>query len=424
MVIKVKVLFCIIIVAVSVAAASADEVYFKDDRVVRGKIVRVDSDHVTVIPDNKRLLEGKSGKRYSVNDDGNSIDINREGIRRLVYDDSKNVNLSDGDETKTDERDGYKFDNENNSNDASGPDYIFSISAGIDKMSGNTTYQIGGKVDTPEGSGYQRFPTSELEFPLNVYMYTIEGNAKLFENWKIDCNYSWNIGKDAGKMKDSDWGIWYYDLDGWPDPDSLDIYSKTDAELKARITDANISYMFLRIRSSNLISFLYVGAGYLYQTFDFKVRNLDQWYPSMNDYAGYDIGHDRVSGLVGTYKVTTKIPYFALSLEMNYREILYIDMSLGYSPFVKVNDEDHHLLREPPIVSKAKCEGDAKLFSIGVRCFMPRIVFVKIKYEFSSVNTDGREKAWEGGVYSYTIDQKSFSKRMNYGIAIGGEEQF
>ena len=393
----------------------ADEVYLKDDTLIKGTIIRVDPNEVEINTKGEKPLMG--GERA----DENTIIIKRTEIRRIVYDDGKEIKLSGGENAVYKESDENLFDKDTKISDAPGGDYLFSLSAGINKMSGHTTYQIGGKVDTPEGSGYQRFPTSELEFPLNVYMFTINAAAKLFENWKVNCKYNRSITSDAGKMKDSDWGINYNEISWWGDPNSLDIYSESDAHLDAWIAEADISYMFMKIHSGDFVTLVSAGAGYIYQNFYFEVSNLDQWYPSMNNYYGYDVGHDRQSGLVGTYEVTSSIPYFELAFEMNYREILYIDMSLGYSPFVKVNDDDHHLLREPVLISKAKCDGNAKLFSIGARCFMPRIVFVEIKYEYISVDTDGREKDWEGGVYTATIDQKNFSKRMNYELAIGGE---
>ena len=43
------------------------------------------------------------------------------------------------------------------------------ISAGIGKMQGHTTYQIGGNLTVEGQTNRVRFPISELEFPLDVY---------------------------------------------------------------------------------------------------------------------------------------------------------------------------------------------------------------------------------------------------------------
>jgi len=58
------------------------------------------------------------------------------------------------------------------------------LTVDIGKLSGNTTYQIGGTVNIPGlGSQELHFPISELEFPLDVYMVSVGGNIAFAEKW-------------------------------------------------------------------------------------------------------------------------------------------------------------------------------------------------------------------------------------------------
>ena len=118
------------------------------------------------------------------------------------------------------------------------------ITIGIGKLGGDTTYQIGGNYVTPLGSGQVHFPISELEFPLDVWMVSVEGSKEFAEKWKVSVGVKKNITSDAGKMKDSDWGAWYLEGYAWAEKDTLDIYSESDAELDALIMDINLRYRF------------------------------------------------------------------------------------------------------------------------------------------------------------------------------------
>ncbi|MBU1163723.1 MAG: omptin family outer membrane protease, partial [Proteobacteria bacterium] len=211
----------------------------------------------------------------------------------------------------------------------------FDLTLGHGMLRGDSTYQIGGTVDTPSGSSEIHFPLSELEFPLDVYMVSLGGSLEFAEKWKLNANVKKNITSDAGKMKDSDWGVFF------DDPNSLDIYSESDADLEALITDINLRYRFYKKSNWSFIA----GLGYLRQNFDYEVSNLDQWYPSLNDYYGYDIGHDYVSGKVLEYEVTYSIPYMEIGTQFKIKDKFSVEASLGYSPIVNVTDEDNHILR-------------------------------------------------------------------------------
>ena len=283
----------------------------------------------------------------------------------------------------------------------------FDLTLGLGMLSGDTTYQIGGMLDTPSGGGEIHFPLSELEFPLDVYMASIEGSIKFAEKWKVSANVKKNITSDAGQMKDSDWGIIF------DDPTSLDIYSESDADLEALITDINLRYRFYKKSNWSFIA----GFGYLRQNFDYEVSNLDQWYPSLNDYYGYDVGHDCKNGKVLEYEVTYNIPYMQIGTQFKIKDKFRLEANLGYSPIVNVEDEDHHFILSK--VSKGDCDGNAILISLEGRYDFLKHWFLTLQLDYMMINTDGKQKQYTDGEWTATIDQEIESKQIFTALAAG-----
>ena len=56
-----------------------------------------------------------------------------------------------------------------------GPDV--DISAGLSPLTGNTTYQIGGRVEQDGAVDETHFPISELKWPMNVTLLSLQGRA-------------------------------------------------------------------------------------------------------------------------------------------------------------------------------------------------------------------------------------------------------
>lgn len=283
----------------------------------------------------------------------------------------------------------------------------FDLTMGLGMLSGDTTYQIGGTVNYPGGVDKIHFPLSELEFPLDVYMLSVGGSLEFAEKWKVSANVKKNITSDAGTMKDSDWGVFF------DDPDSLDIYSESDADLEALITDINLRYRFYKKSNWSFIA----GLGYLRQNFDYEISNLDQWYPSLNNYYSYDIGHDYVSGKVLEYEVTYNIPYIEIGTQFKIKDKFCVEASLGYSPLVNVTDEDNHLLRSK--VSEGDCDGDAILLSLEGRYDFLTHWFLTLQLDYMTIDTDGKQKQYTYGEWTATIDQEIESEQIFAALAVG-----
>jgi len=287
------------------------------------------------------------------------------------------------------------------------------ITAGIGKLGGDTTYQIGGNYVTPAGSGQVHFPISELEFPLDVWMIAVEASKQFAGKWKVSVGAKKNITGDAGKMKDSDWGYWYLEGYAWAQKDTLDIYSENDAELDALIMDFNLRYRFYEKSNWAFIA----GLGYIRQNFDYAISNLNQWYPSSNYYFGVDLPHTLASGKIMTYEITYSIPYIEIGVQGSLKDQVSVEASLGYSSIVDVEDEDVHILRAK--VAEGHCDGDAILLSLRARFDPSRNWFVMAEFDYTKIDTDGGQKQYMDGAWIGTIDQEITSEQIFGCFSIG-----
>ena len=279
------------------------------------------------------------------------------------------------------------------------------LTLGNEKWGGDTTYQIGGTVSTPSATYEYHFPISELEFPLDVYMLSLSGSLEITKKLFLSVGAKQDITDDAGKMKDSDWGVPFEDPPGsdlwwWYGPDSLDIYSESDAELDALIIDINLQYKFLKKSGWSFSA----GLGYLYQNFDYECSLIRQWSPS--GLSGYDYTGTGELGL--TYEVKYSIPYMEIGAQFKIKDFS-VETTLGYSTFVTAKDEDHHILRSK--VNKGDCDGDAIFYSLKGQYEIINNWFLKLGFEYMKIETEGKSDAYFYGVYDHTIDEEIFSEQ-------------
>jgi outer membrane protease len=202
-------------------------------------------------------------------------------------------------------------------------------------------------------------------------------------------------------MKDSDWIT-------LSNPDQLDIYSESDADLDAEIMDINLRYKFFKKSGWSLSA----GLGYIYQNFDYKCSLIKQWSPS--GLSGYD--YTGTGDVDLTYEVTYSIPYMEIGIQQT-KDKLSLEARLGYSPFVNVTDEDHHLLRSK--VSYGDCDGDGVLFSLEGRYDFPKNWFLTVGLDYTKTDTDGIQKQYTKGAWTATIDQKIESEQTFIAFAVG-----
>jgi hypothetical protein len=308
------------------------------------------------------------------------------------------------------------------------------LTIGLGMLKGDTCYQIGGLLTRPNGTNLQQpDPTSELVFPLDVTMLSLKANLGLGERFLIGIGFKKNLSQAAGKMEDSDWGVWYlnppYDQYGNLVPtqhplrdDSLDIYSESDAELDALIWDINVGYRFV-----NKPTWSFTGTlGLIRQQFNYDVSDPTQWYPSSAYYFGDDLGQYTVSGKVLTYDITYTIPYLMAEVGGNITRRIRATATIGYSPFVWAADRDHHLYGGSDLdqgsIRTTDSTGHALTYGLHGWVDLSRQWTLGAEYEHMDIRTSGDSKTTingYSGTYSINEDVKSRQQYLDLTVTYG-----
>ena len=209
----------------------------------------------------------------------------------------------------------------------------FSLSAGTELMAGETLYRIGYPAVDTRGVRYDGyFPFSELEWPLDVWLARVDGAAVFSDQWRGKISIKKNISTPDDEMIDSDWLT-------PTNPALLDVYSEFSiSSFDALIVDADIEWLFLRRQAGSL----FVGAGIVYQNFDYESKLIYQYSPSGLE--GFDFTGDGRVGI--TYEMTYYMPYLAVGADLQPLPELELAARFAYSPIVQAEDTDRHLLRE------------------------------------------------------------------------------
>ena len=291
---------------------------------------------------------------------------------------------------------------------------------GLGYLTGSTLYHIS-SYDATGGI------ESELEFPLNTVLFSLEGgyvskNRKGQDAFKIGLQWSMNIGNGSGKLKDSDWLSGAVETSpppnglGFPAHPGLDIYSESEIDLKANIFDLRASYNFW---PSTGLSLGPMG-GLLYQNFQYDASNVKQvgYGPYAPGYTGSS------SGLVLTYEVTYTIPYLGIHSEMLLGRSFQAILDLGYSPLAAAEDEDDHVRRgKRPTGSTL---GNAYLATLTAQWDMEDNDFFLMRGQYLKIDTSGTQtQTWyrapnsDGVPAGYTItgiDDKITSQQISLSL--------
>jgi outer membrane protease len=233
---------------------------------------------------------------------------------------------------------------------------------------------------------------SELEFPLNTVLFSLEGgyvskNTKGQDAFKIGLQWSTNLGNGSGKLKDSDWLSGTAETGpppnglGLPAHPGLDIYSESDIVLKANSIDLRASYNFW---VSPDVAFGPMG-GLIYQNFQFDARNVKQV-----GYGPYAPGFTgSVSGPVLTYKVTYTIPYLGIHYEMFVSKKFQAAVDIGYSPWASAEDTDDHVLRGKR--STGSTSGSSHLTTVTAQWDIKDNIFFLLRGQYLKIDTTGTQ---------------------------------
>jgi outer membrane protease len=262
-------------------------------------------------------------------------------------------------------------------------EYLFGF--GLGYLTGNTLYHIS-VYDATGGI------ESELEFPLNTVLFSLEGgyvskNAKGQDAFKIGFQWSTNLSNGSGKLKDSDWLSGAVETSpppdglGFPAHPGLDIYSESDIVLKANSIDLRASYNFW---ASTDVAFGPMG-GLLYQNFQYDASNVKQvgYGPYAPGYTGSQ------SGLVLTYEVTYTIPYLGVHSEMLVSRSFQAFLDIGFSPWTSAKDTDDHVLRGKR--STGSTSGNTYLATVTAQWDIEDNDFFLIRGQYLKIDTTGKQ---------------------------------
>lgn len=277
------------------------------------------------------------------------------------------------------------------------------FTSGIGKLDGDTTYRIGGKLYGPGsgiGAGEIPFPISELQFDIDVYMLSLGGGMKFANDWDLSLTVKKDIASNGGVLKDSD----YVPISKIPDT-----YSESDADIDVWMLDINIRYRFLEG--------IYAGIGYIYQNFDYDVKNFRQWYPLLDYALGFNFQGDYGTGVGLTYDVKYHIPYLEIGTKGHISDEVSIDTNIRYSPIVWAKDKDNHALRG--IYSTGDCTGHAFLWTLKGRYDFPQNWFMSFEFDYTRINTSGDSKVYVNDQWQWTIDREVESTQI-YFTLMGG----
>jgi hypothetical protein len=277
-------------------------------------------------------------------------------------------------------------------------------------LTGDRTFQIGGLVVFPDGTAARlHFPISELEFPLDVALGTVEGRYGFDDPWSIGVGLSKNLTTDAGTTKDSDWG--YLFVAGVPGfgPTSLDVYSESDTELEAFGANVDLRCRLLT-RGCWEVG---VAVGYLHQTLDFEVRNLREEYPSL----GGLIPPQHVGGKVAEYDTSTSMPYVEGLFAIRLSPSLKLECGLGGAPFVRTEDEGRWLLRDQTFDSTM--DGAALLAHAKLLLGLRDGWFAAATATGMALSADGEMARYEHGALLGRIDQEVDSSQVSATLSAG-----
>lgn len=248
-----------------------------------------------------------------------------------------------------------------------------SLKTGLQDLHGENTYQIGGKVQTPEGSYTTHFPLSELKFPIWTGGQTISVLGHYNRRYSFEFTYSHCHNNIGGQLQDSDY---------LSRPDQLDIFSKSIVKLDLNSYDLKWS-MVLHETPTSQSAFTRFSAsvGYAYYKYQYEAYNLYQIYPS--DPSSHSL---IIDGTVLTYDSTQKFPYGQLHLE-KVMDRNTLKISLGYSPFVQIIDQDDHVLRSK--LSTGTLTGEMKQAKISYRYAVTRAWSGFIDFHYQVITAKG-----------------------------------
>jgi len=275
------------------------------------------------------------------------------------------------------------------------------LTAGGEYMTGHSDYSIGSSRTI-----------SELDFPLDVWLWSIGGRLKVVDRFNLGIRYRGNISNDPGTVTDSDFGIFSGQGISLPTVTgtSLDIFSETDASLDANLLDVMAEWGFYKRSHWTFL----IGFAYTYQKFSYDLSNIVQQYPSLPG-----IPPQSVEGPIAEYEVKYKIPMVTGGIAFGGNSRLGLEARFGYSWKAKAEDHGNWFSRSPALTFDGDNDGPAYRFSFRAHYDLTPNWFLGTGVEYLKVDADGTQTQMRNGRFSASIDQSIDTEQTNVILQAG-----
>jgi len=275
------------------------------------------------------------------------------------------------------------------------------LSLGLEAMSGDTHYEIGGNAVLADGTRTSELsPTSRLEWPLDVWLTRLDAGLTFSPSWRLNAAVKTNLGEPGDPIIDRDW---------LTVPGQVDVYSESEvSSFDALLIDIDLEWTF---HQQGLWS-LYAGAGWQQQHFKYTGSSTVQYSPS--GLPGYDASSGRVSA---TYDLTYTMPYVLLGSEYQLTPQLRLNGSTAVAPLLRAEDETVLPLRGR--TAAGDMDGTAWMLDLAGIYYLNPWWHLKAGLHQTWINADGEQQQTQNGQAVGTIDMKSESSQTSGYFTVG-----
>ena len=243
-----------------------------------------------------------------------------------------------------------------------------SIQLQLGPYHGETTYQIGGRIDANDLSIPFHFPVSELRFPMDVIVAKVDVDMLIYEKINFKLSAIHNLNRNSGFLEDSDWLS--------SNSKNPDIFSKSDATVD--LWEINVKSQY------RLTKNYWTGIGLMASQRAFAASNVTQIYP--NDPSKPPITK---SGKVITYSHSQLTPFWEFGIDQPLKDKLSMQIEYGYSPYVWVSDRDDHLLRSK--LATGSLIGQSYQWKFGLTYPLSENLSGNLSYVYQNMTATGRQ---------------------------------
>lgn len=258
------------------------------------------------------------------------------------------------------------------------------IWVGLGYLTGDVTYQIGGKFRGTFGGqivqGKNQFPLSELKWPLDALMFSVGGELRFFKKGELRVAFSKNLTDRPGKIGDTDWQA---EMDA---PHEKTTFGTSDTAFSGYVLDLGVRYWLLERRVNQDFTWAIApGAGLLIQEYSWDGSNLVQ----ADLFTGDKITQ---AGPTIAYKFNLLMPSLDLAGKLTYKRLSFLT-SFAFSPRLITKDKDFHLLRSKFIETKAYGQG----FKVAweSRYALSRHWFLHLSGDWLWIRANGMDQNWQ-----------------------------